>query len=187
MATTINKNRGVRFLVTRIITGAAAAGLFVSLWAGVSITASAHNGATASGDTAAAADQGVVEQAGWRWDPDSKQWVAIDQATPEAAAPAPAPVQQVIVIERQPVYYTTYVQQVPGGAYVASSGSGGAPTASYAPTDSGTAAAYSPSAPASAPSAPAPAPAAPVAAAPVAPPAPKPAAPPPAPKTTKAS
>lgn len=171
MATTI-KSRGVRFLITRVITGAAAAGLFVSLWAGVAVSA-AHNASGTSG-TASVANQQPIEQDGWRWDPASLQWVAIAQPTPEAVAPQP-----IIVIERQPVYYTTFVQQVPGGSAVPS---GGSTTASmpYVPTDTGS------SAPA--PSAPAPAPAAPVAAAPAAPAAPpKPAAPPPAPKTTKAS
>jgi hypothetical protein len=170
VATTI-KSRGVRFLITRVITGAAAAGLFVSLWAGVAASA-AHTNSATSGSTAAVTDQQPVVQDGWRWDPASQQWVAIAQATPEAVAPQP-----VIVIERQPIYYTTYVQQVPGGSYVQSSGS---TTASMpnVPTDTGS----------SAPAPSAPAPAAPVAAAPVAPAAPpKPAAPPPAPKTTKAS
>lgn len=159
MATTI-KSRGVRFLITRVITGAAAAGLFVSLWAGVAVSA-AHSASGTSG-TASVANQQPIEQDGWRWDPASLQWVAIAQQTPEAVAPTPQPI---IVIERQPIYYTTVVQSGSGGATTSSGGS-------YVPTDTGS------SAPA--PSAPAPAPAAPAAP-------PKPAAPPPAPKTTRAS
>lgn len=215
MATTI-KNRGVRFLVTRIITGAVAAGLFVSLWAGVAISAAAPDGAaTASGDTSTAAAQGVIEQDGWRWDPDALQWVAIAEAaaTPDAVVPAAAlaPMQQVIVIERQPVYYTTVVQQVPGGPALVPT-TAGAPAASLVPGAVGSpvaagavaaaiaaAAAGVPAAPANVlpdpptsavpayvPPEPISVPAAP-APVPAPPPPPKPAAPPPAPKPTKAS
>jgi len=168
---TTTKSRGLKFLVTRIVTSATAVGLFVSLWAGVAMTAAAHNSSSTSTDsTASTAASGAVEQDGWRWEPASQQWVAIAQPTAEAAAPVQQPV---IVIERQPVYYTTYVQQVPAGSAAAATA---ANTVPFVSTDTGSSSAALPSAPASAPSAPAAPPAA-----------PKPAAPPPAPKTTKAS
>ncbi len=150
------KNRGARFLLTRVLTGATAVGMFVSLWAGVAITAASKNSAkntSSDGAAAAAGSQGVIEQDGWRWDPKKQDWVQIVQPTPPAATQeAPQPV---VVIERQPIYYTTYVQQIPAGTQAAPSATttGGTPagTAAARPSTAPGAPATVPVAPASAP------------------------------------
>lgn len=202
-------NRGVKFLLTRVATGASAVAMFVSLWAGVA--AASQKDAAQPSSTEDSGVAAPIEQDGWRWDPVKNDWVAIEQPA-VAAQPAPAPAQEhVVVIERQPIYYYTYVQaSQPSGAAAgtaagkpaitqppdssSASGAAGTSAASGAPAPGGVAGPASPGAapafvppssapgagPAAAPSAPSSAPAAPAPAAP-APAAPAPAAPAPAP------
>ena len=190
-----------KFLLTKLLTGAGATAVFVALWAAVAATGSAGKQAN---DSAQVEDESApIEQDGWRWDAATNQWVAIA----EPAAVAVAPMEQIVVVERQPVYY--YVRYVieqppaPGpvgaatsrpAAMATANGTGAAGAGiSGAPAEVPTAVPPSatldasavpdatlPSPAAPAPAAPAPAP--PVAAAPVvaarpAPPAPAPAAP----------
>jgi hypothetical protein len=186
--------KSAKFLLTRVMTAAGATAIFVALWAAVATTGSAGkqaNGSTQDNQSA------PIEQDGWRWDAAANTWVPIAQP---AAAPA---LEQVVVVERQPVYY--YVRYVTEVLPAPTAGSGasskpaatttaaGAPAAapslatSAAPAAPDTALPSPASAPAApAPAAPAPAPptaAAPPVAAKPAPPAPAPAAP----KKTKAS
>ena len=201
----------IKFLATRILTGAAAASMVVSLWAGIALTEPAKwSAAAGDGDTAAAG--GVIEQDGWRWDPAKNDWVLIEPAVAAesaAVAAAPAPIEQIVIVERQPIVYQyRYVQDPAPARPAATSGpaQGGATVPATPQPAAGAAAAPEPAAapvaapePVAPPPAAAPEPAAlppppaPVAPAPAPAPAPPPAAPPkpapaPAPKpASKAS
>ncbi len=204
-------SRPVRYLFTRVATAGSAVGAFVAIWATVAASAGGGQTTGAGQSDTASADQAVIEQDGWRWDPKAQEWVAIDPQPAVQPTAVAAPTQQVIVVERQPIYYNTYYVTEVGP------GSGGASTTAARPSVSTTSGTQSPAgnqpaavsaglpppgpaslppapapaalpvAPVSAPAppAPAPAPAPAQAPAPVAPPPPKPAAV--APKTTRAS
>lgn len=187
-----------KFLLTRTVTGIAAVGVFVSLWAGVTAQAQSVPVKTAAANPASvAATATPIIKDGWRWDPAAKKWILLASSKPAAtASPVATPTEQIVYVERQPIIYK-YVT-IPAASAPSTNQASSAPAAgsSSAPAQAPAATVYVPaSTPApslpSIPSAPA-AVAPPQAQAPVAvatqPPAPPPmpAAPPPQPASAPA-
>ena len=110
----------IRFLSTRLATGVTATAGVITLWTSIAVTEPAKwANAQAKADAVAAEDQ-VIEQDGWRWDPKLNDWVLIED--PAAAQPTavvatqPAAAAPVVYVERQAVVYNyTYVQETADG------------------------------------------------------------------------
>jgi hypothetical protein len=131
----------VKYAATRAMIAVGAAAVFVVLWGTVAITATPSSEAKKPAATEEAVQPAAaataIEKDGWRWN--GTEWVRIEQPTAAAVAAAPqAPVQEVRVIERQPIYYYYEIIKdgpaagttpVPGGKVVQKPG-GGVVTAS---------------------------------------------------------
>jgi len=136
----------VKYAATRVLIAVGAAAVFVVLWGTVAITATPSSEAKKPAATQEASQPAaaatVIEKDGWRWN--GTEWVRIEQPTAVAVAPPQAPVQEVRVIERQPIYYYYQIVKdapsagtppagttpVPGGKVVTKPAGGGVVTAS---------------------------------------------------------
>jgi len=122
------KKRGARFVFTRIATGASAVILTSALWAGVAATAPKNKWDNAEAATEELPVE-VYEQDGWRWDPDLRQWILIEETAPGEVQvwSGGGGERPVYIIEQQDVVYYVFQWQPDdkgGGAWVQVPGDG---------------------------------------------------------------